>query len=139
MKTHLIKTDPEVFNAVLVGAKTFEIRLNDRDYQVGDTLRLMETESTGEAMRAGAPLVFSGREIVKVVSHVLSGYGLADGWVCLSFDYRQSVAESLKGLAESWRVVAVDTESQGHKMEAKALRSCAGDLEHHCRHVLKAA
>lgn len=82
---HLLKTDPEVFQAVLSGAKTFEIRLNDRGYVVGDVLGLRETKHTGAEMRAGAPLVYTGRECQRFVSHVLTGYGLADGWCCLSF------------------------------------------------------
>lgn len=83
---HLLKTDPEVFQAVLDGAKTFEIRLNDRGYAVGDVLGLCETKHTGAEMRAGAPLVYTGRECQRFVSHVLTGYGLAEGWCCLSFD-----------------------------------------------------
>lgn len=33
---HLLKTDPEVFQAVLSGSKTFEICMNDLGYAVGD-------------------------------------------------------------------------------------------------------
>ena len=83
---HVLKTDPEVFQAVLDGAKTFEIRMNDRGYAVGDALGLRETKHTGAEMRAGAPLVYTGRECQQFVSHVLTGYGLADGWCCLSFE-----------------------------------------------------
>lgn len=82
---HILKTDPDVFQAVLSGAKTFEIRLNDRGYAVGDVLGLRETKHTGAEMRAGAPLEYTGRECQRFVSHVLTGYGLADGWCCLSF------------------------------------------------------
>lgn len=85
MAEHTMKTDPEVFEAVWTGAKTFEIRLNDRGFQVGDTLRLRETKFTGLQMHMGQPLEYTGRELTKTVSHVLSGYGLADSWVCLSF------------------------------------------------------
>jgi len=37
---HNIKTLPEYYNAVESGVKTFEIRKNDRNYQVGDFLNL---------------------------------------------------------------------------------------------------
>jgi len=37
-------------------------------------------------MAAGAPLVYTGRKVVRGVSHVLTGpiYGLAAGWSILS-------------------------------------------------------
>lgn len=37
-----LKTWPEYFEAVLRGAKTFEVRTNDRPYAVGDVLNLHE-------------------------------------------------------------------------------------------------
>jgi len=40
--THDIKILSEYFNAVADGSKPFEVRRNDRDYQVGDTLLLRE-------------------------------------------------------------------------------------------------
>ena len=80
---HELKTDSEVFQAVVEGRKTFEIRFNDRDFKVGDELVLLETIYTGEQMKQGKPLLFSGNKLRKKVSYVLSGYGLQDGWVIL--------------------------------------------------------
>ena len=82
-KEHVLKTDHVVFQDVLDGNKTFEIRFNDRDYQVGDLVILKETEFTGEQMKSGQPLVYTGREIQKRISYILSGYGLHEGWVIL--------------------------------------------------------
>lgn len=82
---HILKTDPAVFHAVIEGTKTYEIRFNDRGFAVGDVLQLLETTSTGAEIAAGAALVYTGREVTKTVSHVLGGYGLAEGWVILSF------------------------------------------------------
>ena len=41
-KLHLLKCWPEYFHKVESGDKTFEIRLNDRDYQPDDLLLLRE-------------------------------------------------------------------------------------------------
>lgn len=41
--THDLKIYPEFFSAVCTGVKRAELRKNDRDYRVGDTLHLMET------------------------------------------------------------------------------------------------
>lgn len=42
MTQHKIKILPEYFNSVLNGQKRFEIRNNDRNYQVGDVVTLEE-------------------------------------------------------------------------------------------------
>jgi hypothetical protein len=85
VKYHELKTDPAVFAAVAAGDKTHEIRFNDRDFQIGDVLHLRETVATGAAMRTGAPLEYTGRQAMREVSHIQTGYGLVDGWVILSF------------------------------------------------------
>jgi len=87
--THELKTDPEVFQAIYVGQKTFEIRKADRNFQAGDILLLRETLHTGEQMHDPAnplPLVYTGREHLVRVTHILAGpiYGIADGWSILS-------------------------------------------------------
>jgi len=42
MKIHELKCWNPYFTDVIIGAKTFEVRKNDRDYKKGDILRLRE-------------------------------------------------------------------------------------------------
>ena len=86
MATHELKTDSDVFEAVFDGFKQYEIRFNDRDFQVDDELILRETVSTGKQMAEGALLRYTGREYRCIVHYILRGpiYGLMDGWVVLS-------------------------------------------------------
>ena len=42
MTTHRLKTWPEVYDDMLDKDKDFEVRVNNRDYQVGDHLILAE-------------------------------------------------------------------------------------------------
>ena len=73
-KRHFVKIKPQYFEAVLCGIKNFEVRYNDRDYKVGDTLVLRE-------FRNG---VFTGRELEKNIVYILdnSEY-LKEGFVIL--------------------------------------------------------
>ena len=42
MKTHDLKVWPEYYRALISGAKKFELRKNDREFQVRDQLLLRE-------------------------------------------------------------------------------------------------
>lgn len=86
MAKHELKTDPDVFQAVWMEHKTYEIRFDDRDFEKADWLTLKETKYTGEEMMKGSPLIYTGREVDVVVMHKLKGmYGIKDGWCILSF------------------------------------------------------
>lgn len=73
MAIHRIKCLPEYFNPVELGLKKAELRLNDRDYKVGDWLILEEYDSG-----------YTGREITKKVLHVADVGFVADNYVLLS-------------------------------------------------------
>ena len=90
MKTHELKTDPEVFTLAYKGFKKWEIRFNDRGYQPGDIVVEKETEYTCEQMKKGYPLKYTGRELVGDIDYILYGpvYGLTDGWVIMSMIWR---------------------------------------------------
>ena len=84
--THILKTDPCVFRAFETGIKRFEIRYDDRNFQIGDNLHLKETRYSGEEMKEGNPLEYTGYEDWMKVRYILRGpcYGLQAGWVIMS-------------------------------------------------------
>ena len=70
---HELKILPEYFEAVAAGNKTFEIRKNDRNYKVGDTLILQEFD--GEK--------YTSRCTQRVVNYI-TDYAQQDGYVVMS-------------------------------------------------------
>lgn len=89
VKQHTLKCDPDVFKQSSEGHKDWEIRLNNRDFQVGDQIFLRETFFTGEQMEYGEKLIYTGRVLVGSVKYILHGprYGLQDGWVIMSIKW----------------------------------------------------
>jgi hypothetical protein len=80
---HDLKIYEEHFEAKLKGLKAWEIRLDDRGYSVGDTLRLCEIRSTPCAK----PDMFeyTGRVIVSEIEYILRGHkGLGANYVVMS-------------------------------------------------------
>ena len=82
-KWHDLKTDSEAFFASMRGDKPFEIRFNDREFEPADYLILRETIHSGAEMKKGMPLKYTGRTLTRMVTYVLDGYGVKDGWVIL--------------------------------------------------------
>lgn len=78
-KIHVLKIQPKYFKDVLNHRKNFEIRKDDRNYQVGDMIRLLEYEN-------GA---YTGREINNLlIEYILRDcpeYGLQEGYCILGF------------------------------------------------------
>lgn len=76
MVVHDLKIEPKYFESVINGIKIFELRKNDRNFQVNDLVRLREF-SNGE---------YTGRVIEKSITYILQGgcYGLEEGYVILS-------------------------------------------------------
>lgn len=73
---HELKTWPEYFEEVFMGHKPFEVRKNDRDFRVGDTLILKEFEA------GSTNYGYTGREMARTVTYVLQGgqFGIEDGY-----------------------------------------------------------
>lgn len=84
---HFLKIWPQHYEPLVQGYKTFEVRGNDRGFQKGDTLLLIET-------REDIPGIGTGRTATAVVSYVHSGLGMADGYVVLGV---QNVEEHRRG------------------------------------------
>jgi hypothetical protein len=71
---HELKTHPPYFAAVRSGAKRFEIRKNDRNFQVGDTLQLLEWEPNEYTPHVGQ---FTGNKVEVRVTYIAQGvFGL---------------------------------------------------------------
>lgn len=78
MKTHELKTWKIFFEEVVSGRKIFEVRKNDRDFQIGDMLILKEWDSQKQE--------YTGRKIARVVMYILQGgqFGIEDGFIVMS-------------------------------------------------------
>lgn len=71
MRTIRKKIASEYFDAVEDGRKTFELRKDEDNIQVGDVLKLSEWDGKD----------YTGRYVYRVVSYVLRGYdGLKEGY-----------------------------------------------------------
>ncbi len=122
MKHHELKTDPEVFQMSWDGKKDYEIRYNDRDYKVGDTLTLKETSVSANERLQDEPLTFTGRELSGEIVSVVSGYGLSIDLVILgiALDGNQQAAridelEKALHCAEA-KILNTTPVTQGHNM-----------------------
>jgi hypothetical protein len=73
MSQHTLKTWPAYFDAILDGRKTYEIRVNDRDYKVGDILLLQEWNPIASR--------HTEREIRVLVTYMTEGgdWGIPEG------------------------------------------------------------
>ncbi|HGF1301991.1 TPA: DUF3850 domain-containing protein [Klebsiella quasipneumoniae subsp. similipneumoniae] len=79
--THDLKIYPEFFSAVCTGVKRAELRKNDRDYRVGDTLHLMETPR-GSCHQTG--------EFINVkITHIADVGEWMPGYVLLSVELQE--------------------------------------------------
>jgi len=77
MKEHHLKILPKYFGAVENGTKNFEVRFNDRDFEVGDILYLEEFDTSN---------AYTGLYIRAKIGYVLNDENfLKEGYVILGF------------------------------------------------------
>lgn len=86
MIEHELKCWPEYFRALESGAKTFELRKDDRAFRVGDVLHLREWTPLGKARDGEFVGEYTGRIVVRRVTYILSGMGLQNGFVCMGLN-----------------------------------------------------
>jgi hypothetical protein len=83
MKIHRLKTVSRYFHEVKCGLKTFECRLNDRNFQVGDELILEEYTAILNPEGCG----YTGNICHRRISYILSDFvGLQPGYVILGLE-----------------------------------------------------
>jgi hypothetical protein len=78
MTIHHLKTWPEFFQPIEQNLKTFELRVNDRNFREGDILALEEYDPQKQR--------YTGRREIREVGYILEGgrFGLPDNMVIMS-------------------------------------------------------
>lgn len=76
--THELKIYPKYFEEVMKGNKTFEVRKNDRKFQIGDIVILNEWDN----------IQYSGRKIHARIKYILDDtfIGVEKGYVVFAFE-----------------------------------------------------
>ncbi|NLT85663.1 MAG: DUF3850 domain-containing protein [Leuconostoc sp.] len=96
MKIHELKLDTFYFDDVKSGVKTFEIRKNDRDYQIGDLLSLSRFED-GKYLKTKSGFYSNKESSLKVVPlneadtilmvvNYITDYEQKDGYVVMGIE-----------------------------------------------------
>ena len=83
MKLHILKIKDEYFKEILRGNKTFELRKNDRDYQVGDLIHFVDID--GNNLIIGNPSY--NEKLVFQITYILQNvqeYGLDKDYCILA-------------------------------------------------------
>lgn len=125
-KTHHLKIYPEHFSAVITGVKRAELRKNDRDFKVGDTLHLMETPKgscspTGEFVNA-------------VVTHIADVGDWLPGYVLLSIEREPAyTAPVVPVVPDAMQPVLKDGEIIAYERHGERFSTVAGAAWNACR------
>lgn len=74
---HELKIAPNYFEKVISKEKSFEVRYDDRNFQVGDLLKLMEYTEVS----------YTGRSVYAKITYILQDFeGLQPNYVVLSIE-----------------------------------------------------
>lgn len=95
-RVHKLKTWPAYFAEVRDGIKTFEVRLNDRGFQVGDTLILCEWSLEGG---------YTGAKLTREISYFIDGFpGIERGHCVLGLREPAPPTPTQEGSEEAGRI-----------------------------------
>lgn len=78
-RVHTLKISDDNWDNIVLGRKKFEVRYNDRNYQLGDNIRFMSADGLFKRSNAENELFY---EII----FVQSGYGLKEDFVVLGIE-----------------------------------------------------
>lgn len=100
-KTHKLKLNIDFCDAILSGERTFDIQGNDQGFQKGDKIIF-------EPYKMSAPFIKHPiSEKVYVITYVLSGWGLKNGYVVLSIkDTKEDCVELPCNIDDLFYIVA---------------------------------
>lgn len=77
MKRHNLKILPNYYEAQVAGIKTFELRRLDRDFKVGDEIKLNEIDRAENSVEYKP----TGRSCLVRINYICAGFeGLEDGY-----------------------------------------------------------
>ena len=87
---HELRTWPAFYQEVVDGQKPFEVRWNDRNFKVGDTLLLKEWDPGP----ISNPVGYTGRQSLVRVTYVLTGqaWGVMDGFCVMGIEREATYA-----------------------------------------------
>ena len=76
MAIHILKLNHKYCDDVYLGKKEFEIRFNDRNFSVGDTVKFIPVDDNGNIIEHGVS------KATYIITYILSDFvGLTDGYV----------------------------------------------------------
>lgn len=130
---HRLKTWPEFFAAVRDGSKPFEVRRDDRDFNVGDTLELAEWDPTS--------LTFTGNIECRDVTYIARGGPFTPEGMCvlgLAPNFRMTTAYAANALVADPESVVREVE---RRMRDRARHDFAIQIDgtKHSKRLLEAA
>lgn len=123
---HDLKTWPDYFAGILTGAKNFEIRKDDRGFEIGDELLLREWDPNTK--------VYSGRCARRQIKYIASHF-LPDGLRVLGLEEIARDAEFIKAVEVSHelneRIVALTARAEAAEADLAEYSIAFGRIDDH--------